>query len=113
MDLFFSLMEEQNLSVHKAAIAADVHPRTAYKWAQEARERSSKGLTPKLWKGSAKLRPEHGEFLDHFFESNPKATFKIAHEELIAQFEGLNISRDGICKYMRTRRQMQSGAYAD
>lgn len=94
---FMELVQEEGMSIPKAAVQAMIPRSSAYKLFNEYNAGTSSVMPGPATKGKnrgtpQKLFDEHATALTKIFDSNPSCTLGLAAVELANQFDGLTVS---------------------
>lgn len=101
------VMQEEGLSIPKAALVAGIPRTTAYSLINEFNASDGTvlpGNNPRKTNNKAKkLFPEHSAFLISLFDNNPSIVLEEAQIKLCEAFPGLTISISGLYKHIREK----------
>jgi len=102
---FFELKAEKLLSSRAAALQLGINPRTAQKWAKTYKEGGYETFpSPKKYQRGRKpiLQDEHKAHLIEFIDENPSAAVDQMVDSLTRSFEGLEIKKSAVHKFVVT-----------
>lgn len=98
------LIQEEGLSIPKAAKSCGIPRSSAYELIKEYNESKATVVPASLPKKRGprpkKLFEEHSKFLIDLFDKKPTTTLEVAREELCKNFDGLEISIRGLHKHI-------------
>lgn len=107
IERFIRMIQEEGLTVPKAAEQCGIPRSSAYKLLDEFNAGDGSvlpGNIPKaLKRGPKKLFPQHSAFLIELFDNNPSIVLEEARLKLCEHFNGLEISIPGLYKHIREK----------
>ncbi|KAG2200873.1 hypothetical protein INT46_006435, partial [Mucor plumbeus] len=107
IERFIRIMQEEGLSVPKAAEVCGIPRSSAYQLRNEFNAGNGTVLPGNLPKRRnsppKKFFPEHSAFLIKLFDENPSIVLEQAKEKLEQNFEGFSISLTGLHKHIREK----------